>query len=557
MPGVTVRIGLLALYLAGMVVLSRALRNRLPVSDAPKGAMAGSMTASPWSAIIWIWGPTLWFVPGLLWYGILDLPLLLLLLLSLSLPLTCYALFLWRSRVLPSYVGGGVLLMTLLFVLVAVTTPGLSPAKFVLFAVSLVLPALFSIWLLTVWALQVVPLGCACEDPSWPISTVPRWRRALFLVLGYFTGRPKSTWVVEDGQLHMRIAGNPWMGYGPGLLITEPENVVVLTSGSKIGRVAGPGVVFLERGEAPYRVVDLRNQIRSARVDSITSDGIEVTTQVACSFRVRRGQAEVRLGEPWPYRNQRDVLQVLFTEEVDPSGRSPLDAHTAHPWEDLPTQVAAHKLEQALSFYTLDQLYAGIVDPLSALAEDDPQVALLKVHRRLETALGLHASDRRREDDRLVDRLTRSTVDDLVQRAVRAALLPRGLEAYAGRIVGPIVPSNHGVTEQRVEAWKSRFIVKVMDWHAGVERKRFAALEKIRQEAREKLLAEMVDETSRRLQAGGASNQQDLVAYCILSILIKMAGVPEVQQLLPESAMPALEQLQQQVGVDPERKGEL
>jgi hypothetical protein len=556
-PGVAVRIGLLTFYLVGMFALNRVLRGRLPVPDRAHAGDSESawLIPSPWTAIAWIWGPSLWFIPGLLWYGILDLPLGQLLLLSFLLPFSCYVLFLWRNRTFPIYVVGLVLPVTLLFVLLALTTPGLSYAKFALFATSLSMPPLLSIWLLTVWAPEVVPFGGVRGTAS--VVAVPRWRRALSLVVGYFTGMPKGTWVVEDGQLHTRISGNPWLGYGPGLLITEPENVVVLKSGSQIGRVAGPGVVYLEQGEAPYRVVDLRNQLRDTRVNALTSDGIEVTMPVSCAFRVNRGPAEVRLGAPWPYRNQRDVLQVLFTEEVDPSGRSPLDAHTAHPWENLPAQVAAHKLEQAISFYSLDQLTSGIVDPVVSQTESDPQMALLKTHQKLESALGLQAPDRRSGADGLTGPLTRLTVGGLVWRATREALRPRGLDVFDGRITGPITPLNRGVTFQRVETWKSRFIVKVMDWHADVERKRFEAHERIRQEAREKLLAEMVEEVGRWLQATGDQSRHDLVATYVLSSLIKMADSPEVQQMLPESAVPALTQLQEQMRLGNEQEEEL
>jgi hypothetical protein len=571
MPGVAARIGLLALYLVGMVSLSRAMRGRLPVADRRNegdSALMG-LVPPPWAAIAWIWGPTLWFVPGLLWLGVLELPLGQILLVSFLLPLCCYLLFLWRNGILPIYALALMLSVTLLFVMVALTTHGLSYTKFALFSVSLVLPPLFSIWLWTVWAPEIVPLGQVTATGS--KGTLPRWRSALLLVVSYFTGLPKNSWVVEDGHLHTRIPGDPWVGYGPGLLITEPENVVVLKSGSKIGRVVGPGVVLLERGEVPYRVVDLRNQIRSTQVNTLTCDGIEVTMPVQCAFRVNRGRAEVGLQRPWPYRSQRDVLQILFAEEVDPSGRSPLDAHTAHPWENLPTQAAAHKLEQAISLYSLDQLYSGIVDPVRGLAEGDPQSALLRTHQRLETALSRQASNRGSQElmDRgnksrrgqalaeLADPLTRLTVGKLVVRAVREALRPHGFDLFDGRVVGPIMSSTRGVIEQRVEAWKSRFIVKVMDWHASVERKRFEARERIRQEAREKLLAEMVEEATRRLQTTGTESQRDLIALYVLSSLIKMASSYEVQQMLPESALPALAQLQEQVQGEAKREGEL
>ena len=525
---VVVRVGLLALYLGGMTFLNRYLRERFPTSDidlVPGGAGAGR-------ALLWIWGPTLWMVPGMLWIGILNLPLVIIALLSFLLPLTCLLLFLWRYKIVSVVPVVSALLVALLVVLAALRTPDLSHAKFGLFSVSSIIPPLFSIWLLVTWAPEVVPLARDLER---------RTRQALSLVLGFFTGQPKSTWVVEDGRIRTRIQGTPWFGSGPGLLITEPENVVVLKCGSEIGRVAGPGVVLTRQAESPFRVVDLRNQVRGARINAITRDGIEVQAAVSSMFGISRGHSDVRLGKPWPYRNQRDVLQALFAEEVDPTGRSPLDAHLAHPWEDLPTSIAAHKLEQAASFYSLDQLYGGITDDELAETEGDPQAELMKTHRKLETALGLPPAPN------LGDSLTRSTISQLVLRTVRQALESRGFEVQDGGVSGAILPLSRGVTEQRVEAWKSRFIAKVMDWEAAVERKRFAALGKIRQDAGEKLLTQMIEEVSQRLQATDDDTQRDVVAYYMLSSLMEIAGNPEVRRMLPESALPVLEDLYQQV----------
>ncbi len=118
---------------------------------------------------------------------------------------------------------------------------------------------------------------------------------------------------------------------------------------ARITRVAGPGAILTQRGEVPFRVVDLRDQTRSVTVSAITRDGIEVRVPISSAFRIQRGSRQISLGTPWPYRAQRDVLQALFAEEVDPSGRGPLDAHTAHPWEDPPIKLSAHKLEQAVA----------------------------------------------------------------------------------------------------------------------------------------------------------------------------------------------------------------
>jgi hypothetical protein len=290
--------------------------------------------------------------------------------------------------------------------------------------------------------------------------------------------------------------------------------------------------------------VDLRDQVRLSQVSAITRDGIEVRLPVSVSFRVNRGNGVVGLRRPWPYRHQKDVLQALFAEEVDPTGRSPLDAHTAHPWEELPARVAAHRLEQAISFYSLDQLCSGLTDGPRASAPEAAEAELLKTHRAVETALDLPA-----EAD-LGDPLARTTIGALVLRAVRLLLERRGFEICGGGIEGPIQPLNRQVTEQRVEVWKSRFITKVMDWQSAIERRRATRLEKMRGDAREALLTPMLEETGRQLQAMEGRRERAEVAFHLLTQLIDMAQNPDIGQMLPESALPALENLHEQMALE-------
>ena len=67
-----VRTGLLVLYLVGTYVLGGYLRDRAPGSGAASAAPGGEFLRT----LFWIWGPTLWMFPGVLWIGLLDLPLL-------------------------------------------------------------------------------------------------------------------------------------------------------------------------------------------------------------------------------------------------------------------------------------------------------------------------------------------------------------------------------------------------------------------------------------------------------------------------------------------------
>jgi len=83
----------------------------------------------------------------------------------------------------------------------------------------------------------------------------------------------------------------------------------------------------------------------------------------------------------------------------------------------------------------------------------------------------------------------------------------------------------------------------VMDWHASIERKRSGALDRIRRTANSDLIAGVIEETSERLRDVDAATKRGLVAYHVLDYLISMARVPEVRRMLPESALPTLEQL--------------
>jgi hypothetical protein len=403
--------------------------------------------------------------------------------------------------------------------------------KFTVFLATVLSPPMLSIASLIQWILKVVPVG----RQGRPI------RRALMMLFGFFSTFPKATWVVEDGTVHTRIHGNEFAGAGPGWLMTEPENAVVLKAGPKVTRVAGPGVALTQRAESPFKIIDLRNQMRTTRISAITRDGIEVQVPVSSSFRVNRGYGEIILDESWPYRHQRDIFGVAFSEEVDPTGKSPLEANTAYPWGDLPLRITAHKTEQAISFYSLDQLYDGITDPVGALDEGDPEFQLLKTHRQVEEALGLPKAEG------LGDPLTRTTIGKLVQRAVRQELEPRGFEILGGGIEDKIAPLNQDVTAKRVEAWKSRFILKVMDWQANVQRRRFARFEELRQSARDTMLDSMIKEIQKYVGAADEGAWRDYVAYHLLDDLIRMARNPDVQEMLPESALPTLEGIYAQV----------
>lgn len=532
-----VRLILVLLYL-GALYLRHARRRQAEASDAPKI----SPWKRPWNVLTGLWGPGLWVFPGVLWIGLLGLPPVYTLVLCFLLPLTLILLLLLVMGVfsfagslpyrLVSFSGAVVVfLVTGLVLLFAFIKYDLSPVTFGLFLFSVGVPPLISMALLTVFTPDVIPLNPGTARPT---------GRALSIILGHLTGAPKSSWVVEDGKIQLRIKGSPGMGAGPGVLLTEPENVVVLQKGGKLSRVAGPGVVLLERMEVPLRVVDLRNQLRSTRVDALTRDGIEVSVPISSHFRIKRGRDKVTLGRAWPHHNQSDVFRAVFAEEVDPSGRSPMDARTSHPWEDRPIKVAAHKLEHAVSFYTLDQLYSGVVDPEVALKIGGPGAELVQTHHKVASALQVSAPMP------LGDPLARSTIGKLVREAVRKDVAKQGYDILGGGVGDIVKPLDHSVIDQRIEVWRSRLTTSVEDWRADIERSRYADYERLQQASREKVLKEMVEKTNQLLASADSDTRRSFVAYHMLDSLLRIASEPEVRKMLP-SALPAFQQLSQQL----------
>lgn len=557
-----VRTLFLALFLGGLY----ALRFYLEEHPLKLSSRMISTLEQPWIAIARLWGPMLWVFPGLLWIRLINVHWMIVLGISFLLPLSCF--FIFYVIVQAQYTNKAKRLQllstaslawlpTLLVLLLSLLNPNLlgdflnpetqvvllndelSLLKYALFLISVILPPIVAMTSVASLAPKMIPLSPEVENPT---------LCALSMFLSYFTSYPKKTWVIEDGQVQTRINGNQFMGAGPGWLLTEPENVVILKTGFKVTRIVGPGAVLTKGGEAPYKVIDLRNQIRTTRINAITRDGIEVQVPIGSLFRINRGNREVALGEPWPYHNYRDIFEAVYAEEVDPSGLSPLDTHSAIPWEDMPLMIAKHKLEQAIAFYSLDQLYSGITDATAAHTPGDPQAELFNTHRRVEAALGLPPA----ED--LGDPLTRTTIGKLVRRAVKQALEQQGFDIHGGGVGNKVIPANPQVTAQRVEAWKSRFIVKVMDWHASIQRKRFTALDEIQQDARQELLTSIINEVTESLDETAQEDRSNFVAYHLLDSLMRIAQRPDVGSMLPESAMPTLEQLYQRVLGDQERE---
>ncbi len=505
----------LALYVGAFFVLHPYMHDHPPRFA---GAFVQPVARLLW-ALLRLWGPLVWFLPGLLWIGMVP-PLTpgMVVSYSLFIPLFIFLTVLWVAGVFPpakspllqialAWLSWGLCLFVLfitffmmLATLLSAPPSSLEMLKLALFFVFVTLPPVLAVAIMVSGAADIIPL--ASDEPQRVLKT-------LQLLTAFFTTFPKPTWIVEDGVIKTQIKGNPFYGVGPGWVMTEPENIVILKNSSTITRIVGPGITLTTPSELPHEVIDLRNQIRLTRITAVTRDGIEISLPISSLFRVHSGNKRIGLKslagqEPWPYHNQRDVWRIAFAEEVDPTGKTPLEAHRARPWDDIPLKVAQNELKMVVPQYSLEDMYSV---------------------------------------DTNANKLRRSLVTEAVRETVKKEVEPLGFEILGGGVGNKVNPVSAEVLKQRVEAWKARWINKVLEWQTQVEVDRLERLTKIRSNARADVLYNMLHPATGTLPDDDTA--ADYVAYHLLENLIHMARNEQVQARLPESAMPTLLQLSQ------------
>ena len=471
-----------------------------------------------------MWGLLLWPLPGLMWIGTMPISALTIAILSFLIPFDIFLVFFTIAGVLElpsrsmidrlfSWVPAVFSVFITMLIFLTLVRYTFSLWQFMVFLAFVTIPPALAV-ILVMWAApNIIPAALDCPMPA---------LRLLQHFTAFFTTFPKPSWMVEDGEVKTRIKGHTFSGVGPGWLMTEPENLVVIKGGTDIRRIAGPGVFFTEAMESPYQVIDLRNQIRMTRIDARTQDGIEVNLPISSLFRIDPGYKTITLEdlanqESWPYRNQRDIYQIVFSEEVDPTGKTPLEAHQVRPWDDIPLKAAINRVKQVIPEYSLEQLYSivpesGDIDPVSGKVVPE------------------------------TGNLTRTTIAAAVRETVKATVEPLGFQILSGGIGNKIVPTNPDVVKQRVEAWKARWISKVMDWETEAQIKNLKDLSRIRSDARVELLSQILQQTSMQLE--DRENAGRYVAHHLLENLLHLARNSQVRELLPESALPTLTQLQ-------------
>lgn len=371
----------------------------------------------------------------------------------------------------------------------------------------LLAPPAFMLGLLYHWAPRVLPL-----DPTKLSQT--EYQQATQLLLGFLSTGPRPSMVVVKGKLNTRIRGNPFVGTGPGLLITGPEHAVVLYQGPRANKVVGPGVYFTQASEIPRYVMDLQGHFRSIKgISAHTRDNLEVLVPCSSVFKIQGSEPpdNPQALTPWKYDSEA-ALRIYLAAEVNPQRKaSPLEAHEIHPWTEMPLQEAIHHLQHLIKRYSLDELYA-ITEPRPG---ELPRLAIARA---------------------LKQRLTE-----------RMAVI--GITVVTCGVGNRITPADPQVVAQRIENWKAHKLHLLENMRGKIKAEYVREQNRARSEVLRELL-EIVLEQFKKFQEAGLETRRGFIALQLLETLDAIARQANVQASLPPPTKELLATLQHRAAED-------
>lgn len=312
-------------------------------------------------------------------------------------------------------------------------------------------------------------------------------------ILTYNLGTNYPYLAVPLRELVTRANGSPFRQFlaGPGVVLTNADHVVAVSSGDSFRRVAPPGISFTQWTEQVQEVVDLRPQIRVlAPVVAKTQDGIDVEVDAFVAFRVAMNGQEPELGRSFPY-DEIAIHKVVHAQRVDRRSRQ------KQGWDNLVRQACEKVVRDIVAEYQLDELSS-----LYDLARDP----------RAEVAVRLRDG-------------------------VRAQIKEWGLELLGGGI-GNITPPK-SVIDQRIEHWKAHWERKIEALEAEAEAEERRRIEIARAEAQMEMIIR-ITEGIEQLPTLEPDRWNELIVLRLLDA-IGQAGVGDLQ--LTPQVTPGLEQI--------------
>lgn len=223
------------------------------------------------------------------------------------------------------------------------------------------------------------------------------------MFLSYLLGIQYPIWMPKsraDHEFAERIKGDTRRDIGmPGLIWSWPHQTIGSSIGIEFNKIDGPGTVFTGQYEKPVALVDLRKQLRSTTVNTVTKDGMEIPAVVIAVFVIDRerwpkaewSRAEFskirhRIGKDYkidraegsfPYSTGR-IRATLGTHGVMVPGETRDTKHNPLYWDDWVVAQVEHVTRQVVSERSLDELWRPKNDGRGASALNEMSEELRK-----------------------------------------------------------------------------------------------------------------------------------------------------------------------------------
>ncbi len=302
-------------------------------------------------------------------------------------------------------------------------------------------PILAVFYIILYYLVQVV---LPSSNPEAPLE-----RKNKFLaIIWYVWGNQYPFWFAKSAaarDVDKCIDGDFFKGYGkPGVVWTHSHQVVGISSGIEFTQVAGPGILFTEQYDRPVAVVDLRTQLRTKELKTVTKDGISITAFLFVSFKI-------------------DDDNWLPWEDLDKDKRHKLLRAAPILWDGLELDrkigsfpYSTARVHAALSAFSVEHQKIDNEAKRSLAYWDE-----IVVQRALDEA-------RLVLSNRNLNQLWVPEKDDLGASAlveigaeIKKRLTPRlqefGVKLFSARIINFSLDESHPIHQRQVASWKARW----------------------------------------------------------------------------------------------------
>lgn len=211
---------------------------------------------------------------------------------------------------------------------------------------------------------QISQVIIPSSNPDDPIEK----RNKFKVLLSYILGIHYPLWVAKQvgDEFDNRVPGSSSKALGgPGLVWMRPYQVAGISSGDELKIIDGQGVLFTKKHQQPIVALDLRKQVRTTEVKTVTRNGVHISVIVFASFSIGSIDGDLpnpdfpiekKVGSYW-YSTER-IKKILKTIGVS--------SNTKVPWDEWVLKRVEHATRSVVSERDLIELWKPRDDHLHA-----------------------------------------------------------------------------------------------------------------------------------------------------------------------------------------------